>query len=76
MQWVKYNMKNDIGHIDSIAHSFIIKIWQEDSDEESRQVSWIGNITHVISGKRIYFQSLDDINSFIVPYLRQMGAET
>lgn len=70
MERVKSNMENDL-----MSHSFIIKIWQEETAQESGKVSWRGHITHVISRKRRYIQSLDDIGSFINLCLKEMGAE-
>ena len=68
-------MENDIDELDSFSHSFIIKIWLEETAQESGKVRWRGHITHVISGKRRYFQSLSDIDDFINPYLEDKGAE-
>ncbi len=55
------------------THSFIVKIWLEETLEQSRHPLWRGHITHVPSGKRHYFKSLGGILSFIVPYLRSIG---
>ena len=57
------------------THSFIVKIWLEDTAEEAKSVTWRGHITHVFSGKRRYLQDLDDIAAFITPYLRAMGGK-
>ena len=50
-------------------HSFVIRIWSEEDLGEDENDIWRGHITHVISGKRNYLQSLDDISHFIQPYL-------
>lgn len=70
MERVKSNMENDL-----MSHSFIIKIWQEETAQESGKVSWRGYISHVISGRNRYIQSLDDIDTFIIPYIEEMGKE-
>lgn len=70
MERVKSNMENDL-----MSHSFIIKIWQEETAQESGKVSWRGYISHVISRRKRFLQSLDDIESFIVPYIEEMGKE-
>lgn len=57
------------------THSFIVKIWLEDTIEEADQVTWRGHITHVTTGKRSYIQSLSEIIHFIRPYLQKMGVE-
>ena len=54
-------------------HSFVIRIWLEEPAEETGQELWRGHITHVVSGNRAYFQDLDGIISFLIPYLGQMG---
>ena len=55
------------------THSFIIKIWLEESVEETGRAIWRGRITHVPSGKRQYIQHLDEIGAFIAPYVEAMG---
>ena len=49
------------------THAFVIKIWLEDG------LRWRGHITHVPSGERKYFEELDEIEEFIIPYLETMG---
>jgi hypothetical protein len=55
--------------------SFIVKIWIEETAEESGQAKWRGHITHVPSGNRCYLNSMDDIIAFVSPYLENMGAK-
>ncbi len=62
-------------HLTATTHSFIVKIWLEETVQESGRATWRGHITHVISGKRRYLQNLDDIGAFIAPYLEGMGGE-
>jgi hypothetical protein len=57
------------------THPFIIKIWLEETEEEAGSTVWRGHITHVPTGVRSYFGALDDITSFIAPYLEQMGVQ-
>lgn len=56
------------------THSFVVKVWMEETAEESGQTTWRGHITHVQSGQREYFENLDSITDFIAPYLTSMGA--
>ncbi len=56
-------------------HSFIVKIWIEETAEEAGRATWRGHITHVPSGKRCYIQELSGIMAFIAPYLEEMGVE-
>jgi len=64
-----------IGLSESAPQSFIIKIWLEETAEEAGQATWRGHITHVPSGRRQYFQNLDRVLSFMVPFLEAMGIE-
>ena len=59
----------------SDTHSFIIKIWIEEVTDETKHVVWRGHITHVPDGARQYLNGLPDIQKFIAPYLKAMGAE-
>jgi len=60
-------------HYDTSTHSFIVRIWLEESAEEAVRATWRGYVTHVPSGKELYFEDLDDITAFIAPYLERMG---
>jgi len=60
---------------DTQSHSFVIRIWQEDTVDEHGAPLWRGHITHVFSGKRQYFESLSAIASFITPYLHESGVD-
>jgi hypothetical protein len=57
------------------VHSFIVKIWLEESIEESAGAKWRGHITHVPTGERRYFQKLSVIGDFITPYLEHIGVK-
>jgi hypothetical protein len=53
-------------------HSFIVRIWLEETFEETGKARWRGHITHVPSGERRYLKDLSDIGIFILPYLDSM----
>jgi hypothetical protein len=53
--------------------SFIVKFWVEELATANDRLRWRGHITHIPSGERRYFEELDDILSFILPYLRAIG---
>lgn len=55
-------------------HSFIIKVWLEETAEEVGRVLWRGYITHVPSGERRYIEDFEAIQRFMIPYLESMGA--
>jgi len=57
------------------THSFIVRIWLEETAEEAGRVTWRGHITHVPSGERRYFEELDGMAQFIIPYLRELGVK-
>jgi len=55
------------------TQSFILKIWLEESSREADGAIWRGYVTHVQTGKRRYIRSLEEIVTFILPFLEQMG---
>ncbi len=57
------------------SHSFIVKIWLEESLEEADEATWRGHITHVPSQERRYLNTLDDVVDFIGPYLERLGVK-
>lgn len=59
--------------LEANTHSFIVKIWLEETMAETGQATWRGHITHVPSGQRRYLKNLSDVTAFIEPYLQQMG---
>ena len=54
------------------TESFIVKIWTE---EEQNPHAWQGQITHVLSGEKQHFNSLDEIEQFMLPYLQEIGID-
>lgn len=61
--------------LESDSQSFVVRIWLEETVQETGRVNWRGHITHVPSGRRRYVKSLDEINVFIAPYLQAMGMD-
>lgn len=61
--------------LESNTHSFIIKIWLEETVEEAGRAMWRGHITHVPDSERRYLKNLDGISAFITPYLHEMGVK-
>ena len=49
--------------LETLAHTFITKLWVEETAEESGQTLWRGHITHVPSGRKQPIKELDDITS-------------
>lgn len=54
------------------THSFIVKIWLEETFEETGNARWTGRITHVPGGEQRYLKDLSDVGIFILPYLESM----
>jgi hypothetical protein len=61
--------------LESHTHSFVIKIRLEETAAKKNKVVWRGQITHVPSGKRRFFEHLHEIPLFITPYLQDMGVQ-
>jgi hypothetical protein len=59
----------------SQSHSFVVKVWLEESVEEAGEATWRGHVTHVPDQDRRYVHTLDDILDFIAPYLDLMGVQ-
>ena len=58
---------------DPETHSFVIKLWLEETKAESGHVMWRGRITHVASGHQYHIKELSSIAFVINPYLEEMG---
>ena len=66
---------DDLDVLESNTHSFIVKVWLEETRVEGGQVTWRGHITHVPGGERRHIKSLSEIIDFIFPYLETMNAK-
>jgi hypothetical protein len=55
------------------THSFVVRIWLEETAQATGRAVWRGHITHVPSGNRKYLSDLREIERFITPYLEEMG---
>lgn len=55
--------------IEPDTHSFVIKIWLEETADETTHPVWRGYITHVATGQRRYLDNLSAMARFIAPYL-------
>jgi hypothetical protein len=64
-----------MGAIEPGSHSFIVKVWLEESGPGSPRGSWRGYITHVADNERRYLENLSEILLFIRPYLERMGVK-
>jgi hypothetical protein len=57
------------------THSFVVKVWREETGTASSAVVWRGQITHVPSGEQRSIHELSEIGVFVTPYLQQLGAK-
>jgi hypothetical protein len=57
------------------SHSFIVRVWLEETSSATEEVTWQGTITHVPDGRRRAFVSLNEIPEFIASYLADMGVK-
>ena len=58
--------------IESGTQSFIIKVWLEDTGEDTARASWRGHITHVPSGEKRYLKSDLTFYGLTVPQIRKV----
>jgi hypothetical protein len=52
-------------------HSFIIRMWLEQPDENGEQTIWRGRITHVPGDENQYFTDMKTIPKFIRLHLKE-----
>ena len=55
------------------THSFIVKIWLEETTREAGKARWRGSITHVPGGERQMVGTVAEIGNFVARYLTAMG---
>jgi hypothetical protein len=55
---------------------FIVRIWREVREIEGKLPEWRGLIESVQSGERRYFKDLEEISTFIAPYLEGLSAKS
>jgi len=56
---------------DAKIHSFIVRVWREESSTKKSQAIWRGFITSIPNGKRLYFSDIKKIPSLIVESLKE-----
>jgi hypothetical protein len=47
------------------SHSFIVRMWVNDSTQGAEHPDWRGYVTHVPSGDRRYFKTLEELCIYI-----------
>ena len=71
----QYTDRIGIDSFEANTHSFIIRIWLEETAEEAGRATWRGHITHLPGGERLYLKQSDDILAFVASYLERMGVK-
>ncbi len=69
------NNEAAVDSFESNTHSFVVKIWLEETDERSEAPTWRGHVTHVPSRNRRYVDDLQGVIDFIAIYIEQLGAD-
>ena len=52
-------------------HSFIVRVWKEESDTKKSQAVWRGFISSITNGKRFYFSDINKLPALIVENLKE-----
>ena len=52
------------------GHSFIVRVWLEETGHEAVRTAWRGRVTHVPSHEQRYFENMQDLVSFVQRYLQ------
>ena len=66
------NSTNDGNGIFDI-HSFVIRIWLDEAETQTRLPAWHGQITYVRDGEQQYIKELNEISGFINAHLHLDG---
>lgn len=53
------------------AHSFIVKIWLEETTGRANRGMWRGHITHLVSGEQRYVKDLAELSAFVARCLKE-----
>jgi hypothetical protein len=53
------------------SHSFVVRIWLEDTAEETGEARWRGQVIHMPGGEREYVDDLESLCHFLAPYLKE-----
>jgi len=59
--------------VDEKIHVFTLRIWREPREIASACPRWRGVVIHIVGGEKKYFENLDDLLEFIMPYITEMG---
>jgi len=54
---------------ESCVHSFVVKLWLEETEQGSGHAVWRGRISHVSSGERQFVKNPNEVSAFISQHL-------
>ena len=57
------------------VHSFVIRVWSEETAPIAGQSVWRGHITHIPSNQRRHFDNLEDMKFFVKAYLENIDSQ-
>ncbi|MCA9921801.1 MAG: hypothetical protein KC421_05495 [Anaerolineales bacterium] len=60
---------------ESVPQSFIIKIQNNGDAAYSNPAQWRIQIIHVMTGKQVVFENIENIKTFIWPFLRELNVD-
>ena len=58
-------------HHEPASHTFLLRIWIEETSHEAGQMSWRGHITHLPDEEQRYVESLEEVACFVRRYVGQ-----
>lgn len=56
--------------------SFIVRIWKERESTATEEFAWRGSIEQVQTGEKKYFHDLRYIQTFMKPFMEDIGVKT
>lgn len=68
-----YKYMKNLDLFETSIHSFVIKIWLEETADENASNLWRGHISHIPSGEKRYIQNLNEMMFFVFPYIEEIG---
>lgn len=51
------------------THSFILRCWREPTERKETAPVWRGEVEHVHTGKRLYFKTFEELETFLASHL-------
>ncbi len=51
-------------------HLFVVRTWQE-SNNVAPVDQWRGSVEHVLTGQRVYFARIEDLNRFLLEHMQE-----